>query len=239
MLHKRKSGISLKRRIYMYFLRHHRDKLFTNGRMFHNDTRQNDKEFLDLYQQVFVDSKIPGYTIREIYNIFSAVRKTGKTDGDLAEVGVYRGGSAKILYLAKGEKKKLHLYDTFEGMPEPDLNVDVIKKGDLADTSLEVVKEYLGVPIDIVYHKGFFPETAVNEMSTTFSFVHLDCNLYKSTKDALSFFYPRLVPRGMLISHDYRSINTPGVTKAFDAFFAGKPETVIEIWDSQALVVKL
>ena len=41
-----------------------------------------------------------------------AVKATRKLSGDIAEVGVYRGGSAMIICEAKGNKK-LHLFDTF------------------------------------------------------------------------------------------------------------------------------
>ena len=51
-----------------------------------------------------------------------------------------------------------------------------------------------------------------------FSFVHLDVDLYQSTKDGLAWFYPRLNRGGILISHDYS--NADGVRKAFDEFFA-------------------
>ncbi len=34
--------------------------------------------------------------------------------GDIAEVGVFRGGTARVICEAMGERK-LHLFDTFEG----------------------------------------------------------------------------------------------------------------------------
>jgi hypothetical protein len=53
----------------------------------------------------------------EACQIFNAVRQTAKLAGDLAEVGVYQGGSAKLIAEAKGDRP-LHLFDTFEGLPE-------------------------------------------------------------------------------------------------------------------------
>jgi len=35
--------------------------------------------------------------INEAYQIFMAVKNTRKIKGDIAEVGVYRGGSARII----------------------------------------------------------------------------------------------------------------------------------------------
>jgi hypothetical protein len=43
---------------------------------------------------------------------------------------------------------------------------------------------------------------------------------------------------GVILSHDYRSISCPGVKQAYDEFFADKPEIIIELWDTQCVVIK-
>jgi hypothetical protein len=73
--------------------------------------------------------------------------------------------------------------------------------------------------------------------SSRFSFVHLDVDLYESTKGALEFFYPRMPAGAVLISHDY--VEFPGVRSAFDDFFGDKPEPVVEMSGNQCMVVKL
>ncbi|MFC1707356.1 TylF/MycF/NovP-related O-methyltransferase, partial [Planctomycetota bacterium] len=77
------------------------------------------------------------------------------------------------------------------------------------------------------------------ESVDSFSFVNLDVDLYQCTSDALKFFYPRVSRGGMMLSHDYLYTPAPGVKQAFDEFFADKPESVIPLWDTQCLVVKL
>ena len=52
----------------------------------------------------------------EAYQIYMAAKRSGKVKGDLAEVGVYKGGSAKVICEAKGNRR-LYLFDTFEGLP--------------------------------------------------------------------------------------------------------------------------
>jgi hypothetical protein len=71
----------------------------------------------------------------------------------------------------------------------------------------------------------------------SFSFVHLDVDLYQSTLSGLEWFYPRLNRGGVLISHDYTIAK--GVRKAFDEFFIDKPECLIELSGSQVAFVKL
>lgn len=174
--------------------------------------------------------------INEAYQIFMAVKSAAKIKGDIAEVGVYQGASAKIICEAKGEKT-LHLFDTFEGLPEvteTDRTVN-FKKGDF-HYPFERVKAYLSAYSNVHIYKGLFPKTADGIKNERFSFVNLDVDIYESTLNSLIFFYPRMNQGGILISHDYSSL--PGVKKAFDEFFKDKPEPIIELSGSQCLVIK-
>src|SRR5438132_2352151 len=54
----------------------------------------------------------------EANQLFSLVRSTSKLGGLMAEVGVYRGASARLI-LEADAKRPLHLFDTFEGLPTP------------------------------------------------------------------------------------------------------------------------
>lgn len=169
--------------------------------------------------------------------ICTTVQGIEKIKGDIAEVGVYTGGSAKLICKTK-QDKSLHLFDTFEGLPDLTAKDDrsLFHKDQFNDTSLESVKNYLKQYKNVYFYKGEFPETAKPITNKSFSFVHLDVDLYKPTLDCLEFFYPRVNRGGIIISHDYQT--SSGVRKAVDEFFANKPEVVIEILDSQCIIVK-
>lgn len=171
----------------------------------------------------------------EAYSIYASARRTAKVPGDIAEVGVYKGGSARLICEVKGERA-LHLFDTFEGLPECSQWDPDFREGGFA-ASFDQVSRYLARFPNVHFHKGFFPETTRGLESRRFSFVHLDVDLYQSTKDALEWFYPRLNRGGILISHDY--VNAEGVRKAFDEFLADKPECPLELAGTQVAVVKL
>jgi hypothetical protein len=173
----------------------------------------------------------------EAYQIFMAVRRTAKIKGDIAEVGVYHGGSAKLICEAKGSRC-LHLFDTFGGLPELceiDNPAQFCRGKFLA--LFEDVKNYLRKYSNISLYKGLFPTTAESVRKKKFSFVHLDVDLYRSTISCLEFFYSRMSKGGVIISHDY--IGAEGVRKAFDEFFADKPEPIIELSGSQCMIVKI
>lgn len=176
----------------------------------------------------------------ERYNLWALARSVARLPGALAEVGVYRGGSARILCEAK-DAAPLHLFDTFGGMPAVDPAADgAFRPGDFADCSVAEVRAFLAGFADVHFHPGIFPASAeAAEPYPPFKFVHLDVDLRRSTLDALAWFYPRLVRGGLLVTHDYGDATVPGVKQAFDEFFADKPETVIPLWFSHAVVTKL
>ncbi len=171
----------------------------------------------------------------DICQIISAVQAARQIPGDLVEFGVAYGASARII-AEYGGGRTVHLFDTFEGLPEPGPNDSRrFYKGSYG-CSLESVQQYLaGLPV--AYYKGFFPDTAGPVRDKSFAFVHLDVDLYQSTLEGLKFFYPRMSRGGIIMSHDYKSAE--GVDKAFQEFFADKPEPVVGLSGYQCLVVKL
>jgi O-methyltransferase len=172
----------------------------------------------------------------DMCQIISAVQATRTIPGDMVEFGVAYGASARII-AEYGGGRTLHLFDTFTGLPKPGANDSARFFQGSYSCGLEDVQQYLtGLPCQ--YYKGFFPGTAASlEATGTFSFVHLDVDLYESTLAGLKFFYPRMSRGGILISHDYQS--AAGVDKAFAEFFADKPEAVVPLSGYQCLVTKL
>lgn len=159
--------------------------------------------------------------------------------GDVAEVGVYKGGTARLLAeTLRGSGKSLLLFDTFAGMPETSAEKDIHQAGDFSDTSLEQVKRFLDGCERVEFFPGLFPDTAQALSDRTFCMVHADVDIYPSTRDCCRFFYPRLVAGGILVFDDYGYLSCPGVKSAADEFFADKPETPVFLPTGQAFVVK-
>jgi O-methyltransferase len=171
----------------------------------------------------------------EAYSIYSGVIATARIQGAIAEVGVFKGGSARLISIAKGERE-FHLFDTFEGLPGVDPRHDPGFREGTFKGSIEGVRAVLGDVPNIHFHKGFFPDTATGFEHLRFSFVHLDVDLYESTRGSLEWFYPRMTPGAMLISHDYT--DAEGVRKAFTEFFAERPEVLIELTGTQVAFIR-
>ena len=174
----------------------------------------------------------------EAIRLYWLVESIGKISGDLVEVGVYKGGSAKIICEAKGEGE-LHLFDTFEGLPEVDPSIDGGMTKGSYKAELEQVQKNLADYKNVHFYKGLFQAVVWNIdgfSDKRFCLVHLDVDLYVTTVECLLFFYPRMARGGVILSHDYP--NTPGIRKAFDDYFEIKPEPILRIAENQCLVVK-
>lgn len=173
------------------------------------------------------------------HTLFQLARHASALDGAFAEIGVYRGGTATLLaHVAERAGRELHLFDTFAGMPETDAR-DLHLAGDFADTSLADVKAFLARHRSVQFHPGEFPATSKPVETQRFALVHVDVDIASSVEACCAFFYPRLVPGGVMVFDDYGFTSCPGAKRATDAFFADKPEPVLHLATSQALVIKL
>lgn len=193
---------------------------------------------LDLIERVRKERKLL-LSDHEADQLMMAVERTAKVPGDIAEVGTYKGVSAKLIAEARGVKsdKAIYLFDTFTGLPD----LEEIDKSHFKERQYQAgekdVANYLSSYPNVFLYAGIFPDTAGPIKEKRFSFVHLDVDLYKSTKEALEFFYPRMSQGGAIISHDY--MTAPGVRKAIDEYMADKPEAVFESSWRQCFVVKI
>ena len=166
-------------------------------------------------------------------------------EGDIVELGVYKGFTAKLIHYYVPERK-LHLFDTFEGFTNRSVVSEKINTNktisaiSFSDTTLDNVKKYIA-PINntVLYYKGYFPESIPEEFRyKQFAFVHLDADLYDPIMYGLKYFYPRIKCGGMILIHDYNA--WLGTRKAVDEFFSDKKELPIPMPDKSgsALIIK-
>ncbi len=166
-------------------------------------------------------------------------------EGDIAELGVYRGLTAKLIHYYMPERR-LHLFDTFAGFTDRSVIAEQqntrlsILASHFADTTLDNVKRQIAPKnTNVFFYQGYFPESIPEDFAALrFALVHLDADLYEPTVEGLKFFYPRMSEAGMIVVHDYNA--WPGARKAVDEFFSDKKELPIPLPDKSgsALIVK-
>lgn len=160
-----------------------------------------------------------------------------KIAGDIAECGVWRGGSmmtVALTLLARGDtSRRLYLYDTYEGMSEPtefDKSLDGIsaeKQMTGANekwcyASIEDVQQNIfstGYPKENIFLvKGKVEDTIPQTLPANLSLLRLDTDWYESTKHELTHLFPLLAAEGVLVIDDYG--HWQGARKAVDEYFA-------------------
>ena len=194
-------------------------------------------EFNEIFDRA---SKTSGNYATRCFMLYQFLKQISNLDGDVAEVGVHKGRTAKVIALTSEEfNKNVYLFDTFTGMPEVDSEKDnYYRKGAFSDTSVTDVQEFLLDCKNVTIYPGFFPDTAKPISEKTFSFVHVDVDIYRSVLDCCQFFYPRMISKGIIIFDDPGFSDCSGAKIAVDEFFANKDELPIHIATSQVLVIK-
>jgi hypothetical protein len=180
-------------------------------------------------------------TMERKYTVYQLVKSLFWLSGDLAECGSYNGGTAYFMALAGREvqrERPFHLFDSFAGLSQPtEVDGTHWEAGALA-MQLNKLEINLAGFSNIHVYPGWIPTQFHRVADRQFCFVHVDVDLHDPTRDALEFFYPRLLPGGIILCDDYGSIYCPGARKAMDDYFADKPERIIDLPTMQGMIIK-
>jgi Macrocin-O-methyltransferase (TylF) len=164
---------------------------------------------------------------KELYDLIANV------DGDIVECGIGYGESLyKLCCLAYFENKGRRIYgfDSFEGFPEPseeDRSPRAPRKGEWNVSTAKTICKSLETEIgktflqnNVTLVKGFFAESLHKYSGGKIAFLHLDVDLYRSYKETLEYFWPRVEKGGVVLFDEYKNqlIRFPGASKAIDEF---------------------
>jgi len=170
--------------------------------------------------------------MKRLDNIEYCVREVlkNKIEGDFAELGVWRGGSAilmrALLKEMNAKDRNVWVADSFEGLPEPDDKKYPADKGDKhfmfdeLKVSLEEVKhnfsKYGLLDEQVKFLKGWFKNTLPTAPIKKLAILRLDGDMYESTMDGLVNLYPKLSVGGYIIIDDWGAI--PACRKAVEDY---------------------
>ncbi|MBM3727403.1 MAG: hypothetical protein FJW40_18520 [Acidobacteria bacterium] len=158
--------------------------------------------------------------------------------GDTAECGVLRGTSSALicetLRDTYGSEHRHWAFDSFEGLPKTGATDAQWKKGDLSVTEATARAALADFPY-VSLIKGWIPESLAVVAERKFRLVHIDVDIETSTRDCLTFFYPRAVPGAVFVIDDYGFHSCPGARKSVDHFLSNKPEALIELTTGQGV----
>jgi len=144
--------------------------------------------------------------------------------GDIIECGSFKGGSAvNLSRLAKMTGRRLHLFDSFEGLPAPaegdrehlvlsELRFHTYQGGAYAGSLPEVrenVRKY-GVLGVCEFHQGFFGDT-LPPFCLPLVFAYIDADLTSSVRDCLKYVWPLLQDGSYLFTDEAHHTEIAGL----------------------------
>lgn len=142
-------------------------------------------------------------------------RRLADVPGSAAELGVYRGFFARCINQLL-PKRKLYLFDSFEGFAEEACAADSFQAAH-RNTTIDKVLAIMPYPEQVTVKPGFFPES-LDGLEERFCLVSLDVDFYQTTLDGLRYFWPRMEKGGYLLLHDWGSPSLSGVKQALVAY---------------------
>ena len=167
-------------------------------------------EFQDIIAEIAEHTLL---TMDRLWALYSLSRHSSLLPGDMAEVGVYKGGSSVLLARANPDKI-VHAFDTFTGIPNADAN-EVHANGDFDVGGKPPA--ILACCANIIPRVGLFPDTA--SFDATYCFAHFDGDTYPSCRAFIDYFTPRMSRGGAMVFDDYGWFRCPGVKRALHETF--------------------
>jgi hypothetical protein len=199
--------------------------------------------------KVLPNTMLPMPRLFDAYEAITSINLEG-LPGDVVECGVWNGGCVGLMAIANldtpGPKRRFHLFDSFEGLPQPsshdrevivnfeehhpgfrlqDDDQELTAIGACAGLSQPAVETFLvkklGLTRDnFVFHVGWFQDTVPRSLDVIdkVALLRIDGDWYDSTKVCLESLYDRVVKNGIVIIDDYGTFS--GCRKAVDEFLA-------------------
>ena len=129
--------------------------------------------------------------------------KSIQIDGLYLEFGVYSGTTINKIASLVGDNQKIYGFDSFEGLPETWRSG--FEKGAFKRNDMPIVAEN----VELV--KGWFEDTIPNFIKKhpqNVAFIHVDCDLYSSTKTIFELLEPNIVTGTVIVFDEF--FNYPG-----------------------------
>jgi hypothetical protein len=120
-------------------------------------------------------------------------------EGHYLEFGVFTGGTIRFIARRIGQRA-IHGFDSFKGLPQAWSGFN------LAQGAFDLGGRLPRVPKNVRLHRGYFEESLpiwLHGNPGQIAFVHLDCDLYSSTKTVLDLIVARMTSGTVILFDEY------------------------------------
>lgn len=147
----------------------------------------------------YVEEHMPmALYFQDRYNLLRYAMQRLSIEGSILEFGVASGKSIRTI--AAVTEQTVHGFDTFDGLPEDWVGT----------TDARGAYNQGGVPPDVpanvILHKGLFEDVLPGFMAgdaADAALVHVDCDIFTSTRTVLEHLGPRIRPGTVLVFDEY------------------------------------
>lgn len=172
--------------------------------------------FREAYDRVRHNTLVDVYRCFELWQL---VERGKHVQGDILEVGVWRGGTGGLMAKAAqlfSPGTRVFLADTFTGVVKAGVKDTNYKGGEHADTSVDTVQELmrdLGVDNTSLLI-GIYPEGIDRSpmKDRRIKLCHIDVDTYDSAEAIFNDVWPRMAVGGVVVFDDYGFWGCEGVT---------------------------
>lgn len=171
----------------------------------------------------------------EVSFLLELVEETADLPGAIVECGTSRGGSAILmarhLHALGGATKRVFAVDSFRGFDLAELETERseglvlgISDDAFTSTSSEYVRRKvakLGLADTITVLEGYFEDVLPGMgggAETPVSLAFIDCDLRQSMTYCAETLWPRVVPGGVIVFHDFHAHHFRGARLAVEEF---------------------
>lgn len=200
----------------------------------------SDTDFLEIYEEIKDSTLVDIY---RLYELWCISKQSADLEGDILEVGVWRGGSGAVLAKAiqNFPDKKVFLADTFRGVVKAGVRDTVYVNGEHADTSFQHVQKLISKLSlkNVQILEGVFPEDTGSQITSKISLIHIDVDVFDSCKDIVSWAFERLSKGSVIIFDDYGFQGCEGVKYFVDELRENKDFLFIHNLNGHAIFIKL
>lgn len=201
-----------------------------------------DTQFQEIYTAVKANTFVDVYRLYELWQLLEQV---SHLDGDILEVGVWRGGSGCLMAARArglGLGTQVFMCDTFAGVANAgprDLSYEGGEHDDTSKAIVETLAQELELT-NIELLEGIFPEDTGHELADRrFRLCHIDVDVHDSARAVFEWAWPRLADGGVVVFDDYGFFECNGVTEFVDDLAKDPKIFLVRNLNGHAVVVKL
>lgn len=238
---------------FIFFLKNKNNKFNYSFNNNLNNNIKNLSKLSFLKENMINNMNTPNQLQTTIKYLNKTLKK--KIPGDIVELGCYDGGTTiffrMLLNIYKNTDincdKKIHVYDSFEGLPEIS-HFDKSKterqfnKGDCKTNITNLKNNFISRNLKLpIINKGWFKNIPDKKYPKKISFAHFDGDLYSSIMDSFNKVYHKMSKGGIIMVDDFKWDVLPGVAKACEDFLKDKKENfkdMININSKGILIIK-